>query len=72
LQVVGELDIMVVGEVLVDFFGMDHQHQQKPQMDRRSHIQIALLTQYLLVVVRLLLDHILLVQNKVLVELPLW
>ena len=29
------------GEVLVDFFGMDHQHQQRLQMDQQLHIVIA-------------------------------
>jgi hypothetical protein len=72
LQVVAVLDIMVVEEVLVDSYGMDHQHQQKLQMVQQSHMQIVPLIQYLLVVVRLLLDHILLIQNKALVELPLW
>ena len=34
------LKIAVV-EVLVDFFGMDHQHQQRLQMDQQLHIVIA-------------------------------
>jgi Tfp pilus assembly pilus retraction ATPase PilT len=35
------VDFMEVVEVLVDFFGMDHQHQQRLQMDQQLHIVIA-------------------------------
>tara|TARA_Y100000004_G_scaffold124723_1_gene140313 strand:+ start:135 stop:275 length:141 start_codon:yes stop_codon:yes gene_type:complete len=41
LLVVVVQDIMEVVVVLVVFFGMDHQHQQRLQMDQLLHIVIA-------------------------------
>jgi hypothetical protein len=58
LLVVVVLDTMVVEEVLVDFFGMDHQLQQKQQMVLLLLITTAQHIQYLLVLVDHLLAHI--------------
>jgi len=72
LLVVVVVHIMVVEEVLVDFYCMDRQHQQKLQMVQQSHMQIVPLTQYLLVLVVLLLGHILSLQKEETVELLLY
>jgi hypothetical protein len=58
LLVVVEQDIMVAEEVPEDFFGMDHQLQQKQQMVLPLHIITAQHIQYLLALVVLLLVHI--------------
>jgi hypothetical protein len=70
LLVVVALDIMVVAVVLVDFFGMDHQLQQKQQMVSPLLITTAQHIQYLLVAVAVLLVHIQQIQKEVIVELP--
>jgi hypothetical protein len=62
--------IMVVAAAQVDFFGMDLQLQQKPQMVPLLHITTAQHIQYLLVLVVLPLDLIRFNQNEVIVELP--
>jgi hypothetical protein len=58
LLVEAVLDIMAVVVVLVDFFGMDHQLQQKQQMVPPLHMITAQHIQYLLVLVVLLVVHI--------------
>jgi hypothetical protein len=50
LLVAVEADTLVVVAVLVVFFGMDHQLQQKPQMVLLLHITTVQHIQYLLVV----------------------
>ena len=57
-------DIMEVVVVLVVFFGMDHQHQQRLQTDQRLLTLTAHHIRYLLVVVVILLDLIQLIQKE--------